>query len=157
MNLNTFFVNAGSNISVVDSGGFPYYGAPVTCVEVSGVGTAFSAVVFYTKTLEVLEYNVFDIENNRAYRLFASKKAQRLSDDDVAFDDVEFVDIDVPEDFWDKHNAIMAGVKDYDTRVSIPLELDQTELYQLMLQAHKQDITLNQFVINLITSVTQRI
>lgn len=156
MNLNTFFVNAGSNISVVDSGGFEYYGKPVTCIEVSGVGTAFSAVVFYTKTLEVLEYNVFDIENRRAYRLFAGKKAQQASNDDVAFDDVEFINIDDSEDFWDKHNAIMAGVKDYDTRVNIPLEMDQTELYQLMLEAHKQDITLNQLVINLISSVAQR-
>ena len=46
----------------------------------------------------------------------------------------------------------MAG-RDYDSRVQVPLELSEDELFRLMTMAHERDITLNQ----LVTDVIQRV
>jgi predicted HicB family RNase H-like nuclease len=62
-----------------------------------------------------------------------------------AWEDVNYVSLEVVDDFYQKASAIMAGVE-YDTRVSVPIELPDEELFQLMRMAHERDITLNQLV-----------
>jgi len=46
--------------------------------------------------------------------------------------------------------------RDYDTRVSIPLELGEEELFRLMSMAHEQDITLNRLVEQIIQQVVDK-
>jgi hypothetical protein len=62
-----------------------------------------------------------------------------------AWDDVEYVDLDVDDDFFQKALAIQEG-EDYDTRVQVPVDFSDTELLQYMKMAHDMDITFNEFV-----------
>jgi hypothetical protein len=50
--------------------------------------------------------------------------------------------------------SIKAG-EDYDTRVSVPLELENDEMFELMKMAHEQDLTLNEFVEQLLRRVIE--
>ena len=82
-----------------------------------------------------------DMKNNRAYRL----KDPALDIDDVAWDGVNYVDLESDDDFIQKALAIKAG-EDYDTRVSVPVEMEDDLLFELMKNAHERDITLNQMM-----------
>jgi hypothetical protein len=72
----------------------------------------------------------------------------------MAWDDVDYVDLEVDDDFIQKCLSIKEG-EDYDTRVSVPLELDNDEMFELMKMAHEQDLTLNEFVEQLLRRVIQ--
>jgi hypothetical protein len=77
---------------------------------------------------------------------------KRDTDRDNAWDDVDYVDLEEDDDFIQKCLAIRAG-EDYDTRVSVPLELEDDQMFELMRMAHEQDITLNQLVENILREV----
>ena len=82
-----------------------------------------------------------DYANNRAYRI----KDPAIELDKTAWDDVEFTDLDVDDDFIQKALAIKAG-EEYDTRVEIPINLEDDLTFELMKMAHDRDITFNQMV-----------
>jgi hypothetical protein len=83
------------------------------------------------------------------------KEAKRRDvDKDEAWEDVNYVDLDVDDDFIQKCLAIREG-EDYDTRVSVPLELEDDQLFDLMKMAHEQDLTLNQLVENILRQVVE--
>jgi hypothetical protein len=84
---------------------------------------------------------VCDYKHDRAYRLVDSS----LTVDKEAYDGVDYIDLDVDDDFIQKSLAIKAG-EDYDTRVSVPIILPDDVLFELMKKAHEQDITLNQML-----------
>jgi len=108
-------------------------------------------IVFSTKTQKVYEVEVCDYTRNRAYRMINPdyvkkhrKEAESLNVNlNQAWDDVEFVDLEVDDDFMQKCLAIKAG-EDYSTDVSIPLTLPDDELFVLMKLAHERNITFNQ-------------
>ena len=62
-----------------------------------------------------------------------------------AWDDVDYIDLDVDDDFIQKALAIKAG-EDYDTRVSVPVDFTDDELLTYMKIAHERDITFNQLI-----------
>lgn len=113
-----------------------------------------AGIVFDTEDQTVYQVSVYDYRNNRAYRMINSTHApqhmmeatERNVNADQAWDDVNYVDLDVDEDFLDKARAIIAGEVDYDTRIQVPLDLSDDMLYNMMKLAHEQDVTLNQFV-----------
>lgn len=115
-------------------------------------GHTFS-IVFDTRTQTVYETSAYDYSRNRAYRLINSdyKKAyydeaeERYEDAKQAWDDVNYVDLEVDDDYIQKCLAIKDG-EDYDTRVSVPLDLPDDQLFELMKLAHEKDMTLNQLV-----------
>jgi hypothetical protein len=115
-------------------------------------GYSFS-IIFDTKTQVVYEMQAHDYSNNRAYRVLNAattkkmkKEAKRRSiDKDEAWDGVDYVDLEVVEDFLEKARAIVAG-EEYDTRVQVPLTLPDDQLFELMKMAHERDITLNALV-----------
>ena len=117
-------------------------------------------VIFDTKDQTVYEVQAHDYVHNRAYRMInpdfqkkAKKEARkRNSDKDNAWDDVNYIDLEVDDDFIQKCLSIKAG-ENYDTRVSVPLELDDDQLFELMRIAHEQDITLNYLVENILRNV----
>jgi hypothetical protein len=110
-------------------------------------------VIFDTKDQTVYEVQAHDYVHNRAYRMINEdflkknkKEAKKRDiDKDNAWDDVDYVDLDVDDDFFQKCLAIQAG-EDYDTRVSVPMEFSDEELLTYMKLAHEQDITFNQLV-----------
>jgi hypothetical protein len=107
-------------------------------------------IIFNTKDQTVYSVQVCDYKNNRAYRFTHPDHRNDL--DKEAWDDVNWIDLDVEDDWLEKAQAIMEE-RDYDTRVQIPLELGEDELFQLMSMAHERDITLNQ----LVTEIIQRV
>jgi hypothetical protein len=122
------------------------------CTDGHSVG-----IVFDTQDQTVYQVEAHDHRNGRSYRLnnplFDDARrqecARRNLDPDDAYDTVKFVDLETTEDFLEKATAIIRG-EDYDTRVSVPLELPDDMLFALMKQAHEQDITLNEHMENVL-------
>lgn len=110
-------------------------------------------IIFDTKDQTVYEVQAHDYVHNRAYRMVNEdfvKKMKKESkrrdvDRDQAWDGVNYVDLDVDDDFIQKALAIHAG-EDYDTRVSVPIDIPDHELLQYMKIAHERDITFNQLI-----------
>ena len=110
-------------------------------------------VIFDTRDQTVYEVQAHDYVHDRAYRMinedFQKKNRKEAKKRDIdknnAWDDVNYVDIEVDDDFIQKCLAIKAG-EDYDTRVSVPMDFSDEELLQYMKLAHDLDITFNQFV-----------
>jgi hypothetical protein len=110
-------------------------------------------VIFDTKTQVVYEVQAHDYVHQRAYRMVNEDFRKKLKkearkrdvDKDMAWDDVDYVDLEVDDDFIQKCLSIKAG-EDYDTRVVVPLELEDDMLFNLMKMAHEHDVTLNQMV-----------
>lgn len=112
-----------------------------------------ASIVFDTKTQIVYEAHVLDYVNKRAYRLThpdyvearKSESENRQINLKEAWDDVDFVDLDVDQDWIDKATAIFND-EDYDVRVCISMELDADVLLTLMKQAHDEDLTFNDYM-----------
>lgn len=115
-------------------------------------------VLFDTKTQEVYQVEAFDYRLERAYRVtnpdFVQAFKQECKDRNVVDEAWErddgspvlFTDLEVYEDWLEKAAAIVSERDDYDTRVQVPLTLSDDELFRLMKMAHERDMTLNQFV-----------
>ena len=87
------------------------------------------------------------------YRLSHYTEAEdRHVDTDQAWDDVKWVDLETEEDFIEKASKMFNG-ESFDTRISIPLDLDNDTILQLSMEAHKRDITLNQMVEELLRNM----
>ena len=82
-----------------------------------------------------------DYKNNRAYRLIDPA----VEMDAIAWDGVNYIDLESDDDFLQKALAIKAG-QDYDTRIVIPLDFPKDELMVLFQLAHEADMTFNDYV-----------
>lgn len=111
-------------------------------------------IVFDLRDQEVYMVEACDYKRNRAYRLINPDWQKDYKDyakihnegyEDQAWDDVNYVDLESDDDWIQKASAIKVG-EDYDTRVSIPLDLPEDEVFALMKAAHERDITFNQLV-----------
>jgi hypothetical protein len=110
-------------------------------------------VIFDTKDQTVYEVQAHDYVHNRAYRMinedFQKKMKKESKRRDVnrneAWDNVNYVDLDVDDDFFQKALAIKAG-EDYDTRVSVPIDMSDADLLVFMKMAHERDVTFNELV-----------
>jgi len=71
-----------------------------------------------------------------------------------AWDDVDYVDLEVDDDFIQKALAIRAG-EDYDTRISVPLDLPDDLLLTAAMEAHRQGITLNDYINNALAAMVE--
>jgi hypothetical protein len=110
-------------------------------------------IIFDTKDQTVYEVQAHDYVHQRAYRMinpdFTKKHRKESKRRDVskdnAWDDVDYVDLDVDDDFMQKSLAIAAG-EDYDTSVMMTLDLPDDLLLSAAMEAHKQNITLNDYI-----------
>jgi hypothetical protein len=122
------------------------------------------SIVFDTRTHEVYEASAYDYRRDRAYRLInsdykeahTSEAQSRDVNENQAWDDVNYVDLEADDDFIQKALAIVAN-EDYDTRVEVPLDLDDDTLFGLMKMAHERDITLNQLVEDILRTEIDRL
>jgi len=140
------------------------YGHNAYCLDswngVHGKGGYSFSIVFSTKTQKVYEVSVCDYTNDRAYRMinpayikkFNKENIIRGLDRNCAWDNVNYIDLETVDDFIQKCLAIKAGEK-YDTRIEVPLELDDETSFKLMKMAHERDITFNQMVEEILRTV----
>jgi len=120
---------------------------------VHGKGGYSFSIVFSTKSQKVYEVSMCDYTNDRAYRMINPKNQEKHAKEaehksvlaNQAWDDVDYVDLDVVDDFIQKALAIRAG-EAYDTRVLVPVDFSDEELLQYMKLAHERDMTFNDFV-----------
>ena len=120
---------------------------------VHGKGGYSFSIVFSTKTQKVYEVSMCDYTNDRAYRMINPNKIEKHRKEaesksvlaNQAWDDVDYVDLDVVDDFIQKALAIKAG-EPYDTRVQVPVDFSDEELLQYMKLAHERDMTFNELV-----------
>jgi hypothetical protein len=101
-------------------------------------------IIFDTKTQVVYCLEACDFKNDRAYRMVNPdyKEVDILTE---AWDDTEWTDLDVDDDFIQKALAIKAG-EEYDTRISVPIDIPDADLLVYMKIAHERDITFNKLV-----------
>lgn len=145
------------NYKITEGGdyGWGCYGPNVHTLDSwSGEQDGYSFwVCFDTKDETVYEVQVHDYKNERAYRRihpdFVKKhrkeSKRRGVEKDMAWDNVNYVDLETDEDWIEKGLAIRDGV-DYDTRVAVPVDFNDDELLIYMKMAHDRDITFNQFI-----------
>ena len=113
-----------------------------------------AAIVFDSVTQIVYLAEVSDYVNNRSYRLvnpeyatiYLEESTKRGIDHNQAWDNVSYIDLDVNEDWLEKCTAIVNKQFDYDTRVIMTVDFNDTELLRYMMAAHKLDITFNEFI-----------
>ncbi len=110
-------------------------------------------IIFDTETPMVYEVQAHDYVHNRAYRMINPlyKEAQKAKVRDMgefadmAWDDVDYIDLEVDSDWLEKATAIYDG-EDYDERVQVPIDFTDEELLKYMKLAHERDMTFNAFV-----------
>ena len=115
-------------------------------------------IVFSTKSQKVFEVSVCDYTNNRAYRMIHPDKLAKYQQEaknhdskpNQAWDDVDFIDLEVDDDFMEKALAIKAG-ENYDIRVMINFDVDSDLELFIYREAHKADMTVNDFVVDILT------
>jgi hypothetical protein len=156
MLLKTFMEIANYRISEGSDYGWQCFGPNAYMLDSwNGDHEGYSlSITFDTKTQVVYCVEACDYKNERAYRMINPeyKTAHALDVktrgiDDNAWDMVEWCDLEVEEDFEEKARAIVAG-EDYDTSVSIPLDLPDDLLLTAAMNAHRQNITLNEYINN---------
>lgn len=101
-------------------------------------------IIFDTRTQVVYCVEACDYKNSRAYRVI-NPDYKDVDENSEAWDDVEWINLEVDDDFIQKCLAIKAG-EVYDTRISVPLELDDDVMFEMMKLAHERDITFNELV-----------
>jgi hypothetical protein len=134
--------------------GWDCYGPNSYSLDSNGCGGGYNfGIVFSTKTQKVYEVSVCDYINNRAYRMINLNNVEKHRKEatergislNQAWDEVEYVDLEVNDDFIQKGLSIKNG-KDYDTSVLVTIDLSDDLLLQAALEAHKQNITLNEYI-----------
>lgn len=113
----------------------------------------YTSVVFDSKNQMVYTADVTNVEGNKNYKfidsLFYEKYVQEAKLKNVnpfnLCDNIDYIILEVDTDFIEKATAIMNG-KEFDKRVSVPVNLDDFELLHLCLEAHKRDVTLNKMI-----------
>jgi hypothetical protein len=157
IDMKQFFEAVGYRITEGGDYGWECYGANSHQLSawngVQGDGGWSANIVFSTKSQKVYEVEVCDYTNNRAYRLINPKYKVKHGLEGVArgvrsnqaWDDVDYTDLEVEEDFLEKLKAIVNG-DNYDTRVQVPIDFSDEELLTYMKMAHDRDMTFNAFV-----------
>ncbi len=126
------------------------------------------SIVFDTRTQVVYEASAYDYTRERAYRMInpefkAAFDAEVVDREllDMAWEDdegnpVKYIELETAEDFMEKAYAI-CNDQDYDSRVQVPITLEDDVLFRLMKHAHEQDITLNQLFENILQNEINRL
>lgn len=137
--------------------GWSCFGPNAYIISVDENPSASASIVFDTKTQEVYEVDVHDYINNRSYRLMNSKfqkaylkeaKSRKVNPNE-AYDNVNFIDLELTEDYLEKASAILMG-QDYDTNILVPLEFEEYEMNQILELANAQGLTPEQYLSKLI-------
>jgi hypothetical protein len=134
-----------ANYRITEGGDYFAYGGAYALTSWNGDQDGYSIeIIFSPRTQEVYEVQACDYKHQRAYRLVhGDYRDEKL--DEEAWDNVNWVDLESDDDWIQKALSIVAG-EDYDSRVSIPIDLPDRELMALFKAAHEADMTFNDFV-----------
>lgn len=124
---------------------------------------AHASVIFDTKNQIVYSAEVTDKDGEYAYRwlnpeykkAYQTECKEKNIRPNEAWDTTDWVDLELADDFLEKATAIFHGEK-FDTRVDMPLTLDDDTLLQLFKMAHDRDVTLNKMVEIILQEVIDR-
>lgn len=131
---------------------------------------AYVSVVYSTGTREVYDANIcvkphswVDKKEPKPYRWLNPNYKQDYIDEAAsknvnykeAWDDTLWVDLEVEDDWLEKARDIFNGLE-VDERVQVPLDLEPDILLEMCMEAHKRDITLNQFVEEILRAVVEK-
>jgi hypothetical protein len=134
-----------ANYRITEGGDYFAYGGAYALTSWSGDQDGYSIeIIFSPRTQEVYEVQACDYKHNRAYRLVHGDYRDEQKDQE-AWEEVKWVDLESDDDWFQKALSIVAG-EDYDTRVTIPIDLPEAELMVLFKAAHDADMTFNDFV-----------
>ncbi len=119
-------------------------------------------IVFDTNTQVVYQMEAHDYRNQRSYRWIKPEFLKSYEDEarihgvaqNEAYDGVKFIDLETTEDMLSKARSIVLGV-DYDTRIEVPIELDNNTIAFAALEAHKMDITLNDYIQHILKNMLE--
>lgn len=135
------------------------------CGESPDGDTEYSASIVYdTETQVVYVAELWDYKRKRYYRyfcdseyreLYRTESEKRHLDFDEAFDEAKYTDLDCPVDFLAKVSAVFRE-EDYPDDVTVFVDIDDENLFELMKQAHEKDITLNMLLNQLISEMVER-
>lgn len=134
-----------ANYRITEGGDYFAYGGAYALTSWNGDQDGYSIeIIFSPRTQEVYEVQACDYKHNRAYRLVhGDYRDEKLVEE--AWDNVNWIDLESDDDWFQKALSIVAG-EDYDTRVTIPIDLPEAELMVLFKAAHDADMTFNDFV-----------
>ena len=134
-----------ANYRITEGGDYFAYGGAYALSSWSGDQDGYSIeIIFSPRTQEVYEVQACDYKHNRAYRLVhGDYRDEKLVEE--AWDNTNWIDLESDDDWIQKALSIVAG-EDYDTRVTIPIDLPDQELMALFKAAHDADMTFNDFV-----------
>lgn len=123
------------------------------------------SAVFNTKNQVVYEVTImFNHDADLAYRWhepmyaedLATEAKARFIDNDVAWDDLKWTQLETEQDCLEKAKAIFNGVE-YDHRIEVPINLSDDEFLQMAKLAHEKDVTINEFVTDILQSEINRV
>ena len=128
------------------------YGDGIRSMDSYNLGLNECSALFAKNGGEIRELTMHDYENLRSYRwtdpkFEQARKDEALSigaDDTTAYDGVNFIELEMIEDMFEKMEAVTKGEK-YDTRIMIPLDMTEQEFLEVARAAHALDITINAF------------
>ena len=131
---------------------------------VHGKGGYSFSIVFSTKTQKVYEVSMCDYTNDRAYRMIAENKQDKHRKEAMelgvnlnqAWDGVDYVDLEVDDDFIQKALAIRAG-EDYDTDITVPIDLPDDLLMFAFKAAHEANLTFNEWMNQMLRDFVGRV
>jgi hypothetical protein len=157
LSLRDFFELIDYHITEGSDYGWQCYGGHAHAIDSTADNYSLT-VIFDRQNQTVYEVTVCDYRNDRAYRMIhpdyesahTAEAQERGVDADQAWDEAKYVDLEADDDFVEKAQAIIAG-EDYDTRISIPIDLPEHELLELFKMAHARDMTFNDFVVEIVT------
>ena len=145
-----------ANYRITEGSDYYAYGGAYALDSWSGDQDGHSLeIIFDQKTQTVYEVQACDYKHNRAYRLINEDYKEERRDDE-AWDDVKWIDLECDDDWIQKALAIVAG-ENYDTRVSIPIDLPEAELMVLFKMAHDRDMTFNDFIEEVLREQLERL
>jgi len=108
--------------------------------------------VYDTRTANIYKISVEDYSKSIAYRWIHPDYLDAYKDEvksrkvnDVAWDDVPYIDLEVESDILEKASAILR-YEDYDSRIQVTLDLPDDLMFELMVKAHEHDMTLNRYI-----------
>ena len=153
MNTLTNFLKA-IDYNITDSSDYNWecYGNEIRCIDSHNVDITECSAMFTKNGGTIRELTMHDFEARRSYRwtdpqFEQARKDEANSikvDDNIAYDELEFIELEMIEDMFEKMTAVTRG-EEYDTRIMIPLDMTEQEFLEVARAAHALDITINAF------------
>jgi hypothetical protein len=130
---------------------------------------AHASVVFNSRTQEVYSADVsvkremwhtdsapYRWLNPTYKQQYVDEAQSRGVDYGLAWDNTVWTDLEVEEDWLEKAAAMFKG-DEWDTRIQVPIDLPDHELLELMMMAHRQDKTFNNFVTEILEQQLEKL